>query len=641
MATVRSFVVALVISLLAWPSHGQSEYSLSFNEAPTVVNVNLQTRELRVTHTGRLVQQIRLSANLSPAAQYTETATGFTLTAADGTVLELARDADRPDLSQFSVVRSDVPRSVALVDCVNLLGTQWYGGPQQKRQYWPVQKLHFDRYSMLSKEADNSAVGDRYWLNALGSFLFVDQWAPLFADQHYGQPGYLCLEAAARAPYDTHGSSYDFRYTIGVATDAKVAHMGAVREVLGRPSDHPAQSMVAEPIWSTWARYKRDVDDAVVRRFAGEIISNGFRGQYELDDDWEQCYGALTFDRTKFPDIRATVAAIKAAGFERVTLWIHPFINKGCEPWYSEAKRRGFLVADWTGSTDTEWWNSGKGQAAYVDFTKEEVREWFSARLRGILQESGIDSFKFDAGESSWTPPDPVLNGPLKRRPGQIVGDYIRTVAAFGDLVEVRSAQATQDLPVFVRMIDKDSNWGWNNGLPTLITTLLQLNLVGYPLVLPDMVGGNGYDNQPPSKELFIRWLQANVFMPSIQYSYVPWDFDRETVTIALAMTELHRSLTPAIMERFALAVSEGLPVNPPLWWADPSDETAQKIYDQFLLGDDLIAAPVIVENARARDIYLPRGSWTDGNTGQQYVGPTWLRNYPAPLNVVPYFRRS
>ncbi|XP_053669967.1 myogenesis-regulating glycosidase [Anopheles nili] len=642
--TLLGSVPLLVLLVLAGleRTFAQTQYNLTFNEGPTVVSVNLQTRELRVTRSGKTVQQIRLSASLDPAAIYTETATGFTLTnaATDGTVLELARDVDEANYSQLSIARSAVPRTVSFVDCANLLATNWYGGPQQKHQYWPVQKLRFNRYSMLSKEADNSAIGDRYWLNALGSFLYIDPWAPLFVDQNYGQPGFMCLETRSALPYDTHGTGYDVRYTIGVAADAREAQQKAVQHVLGRPTGHPAESMVSEPIWSTWARYKRDINDAVVLQFAGEIISNGFRGQYELDDDWEWCYGALTFNRTKFPDIRSTIATIRELGFAHTTLWIHPFINKGCEPWYSDAHRRGYLVTDWTGNTDTEWWNSVRGQAAYIDFSQAQVREWFSARLRAILAESGIDSFKFDAGESSWTPPDPRLDGPTTRHPSQIVGDYVRTVAQFGDLVEVRSALGTQDLPVFVRMIDKDSNWGWNNGLPTLITTLLQLNIVGYPLVLPDMVGGNGYDNQPPTKELFIRWLQATVFMPSIQYSYVPWDFDQETVQISLAMTELHRRMTPAIMERFALAVSDGSPVNPPLWWIDPTDVTAQRIYDQFLLGDDIIAAPVIVENARARDIYLPRGSWMDGNTNVQHTGPKWLRNYTVPLAMVPYFTR-
>lgn len=51
------------------------------------------------------------------------------------------------------------------------------------------------------------------------------------------------------------------------------------------------------------------------------------------------------------------------------------------------------------------------------------------------------------------------------------------------------------------------------------------MNMVGYPFVLPDMIGGNGYNNIRPDEEIFIRWLQANVFMPSLQFSYVPWDY--------------------------------------------------------------------------------------------------------------------
>jgi alpha-glucosidase (family GH31 glycosyl hydrolase) len=56
------------------------------------------------------------------------------------------------------------------------------------------------------------------------------------------------------------------------------------------------------------------------------------------------------------------------------------------------------------------------------------------------------------------------------------------------------------------------------------------------------------------------------------------------------------------------------------------------------MLGDTILAAPVLDDGARARDIYLPVGTWVSGNDGASYTGPTWLRNYPAPLDVVPYF---
>jgi alpha-glucosidase len=95
------------------------------------------------------------------------------------------------------------------------------------------------------------------------------------------------------------------------------------------------------------------------------------------------------------------------------------------------------------------------------------------------------------------------------------------------------------------------------------------------------MIGGNGYNNHPPNKEMFLRWLQANVFMPSLQFSYVPWDYDNETIALSHKFVNLHAQYTPEIMKRFKLAVETGEPVNPPLWWISPSDKVAQVIYDR------------------------------------------------------------
>ena len=60
---------------------------------------------------------------------------------------------------------------------------------------------------------------------------------------------------------------------------------------------------------------------------------------------------------------------------------------------------------------------------------------------------------------------------------------------------------------------------------PTVSVTL------GYPFILPDMIGGNVYyDEELPSEELFIRWIQLNAFMPAMQFSISPWQYDDEKV---------------------------------------------------------------------------------------------------------------
>jgi myogenesis-regulating glycosidase len=62
------------------------------------------------------------------------------------------------------------------------------------------------------------------------------------------------------------------------------------------------------------------------------------------------------------------------------------------------------------------------------------------------------------------------------------------------------------------------------------------MNMVGYPFVLPDMIGGNNYNDDTITKELFIRWVQATTFMPSMQFSFTPWDFDGEVGLIIFLM---------------------------------------------------------------------------------------------------------
>lgn len=61
-------------------------------------------------------------------------------------------------------------------------------------------------------------------------------------------------------------------------------------------------------------------------------------------------------------------------------------------------------MKNYGGNPDTTWWNSGVNDAAYIDFTKAEAVECYQNRLKRLRKDSGVDSFKFDAGETSWSP---------------------------------------------------------------------------------------------------------------------------------------------------------------------------------------------------------------------------------------------
>ena len=89
--------------------------------------------------------------------------------------------------------------------------------------------------------------------------------------------------------------------------------------------------------------------------------------------------------------------------------------------------------------------------------------------------------------------------------------------------------------------------------------------------------------------------------MPALQISFVPWGYDSAVVAHALSLTQLHESHAPTILALAQQATQDGSPINRPVWWIDPTDQVALGVEDQFLLGDDILVAPVLEEGAVAR----------------------------------------
>ncbi|CAL8070657.1 unnamed protein product [Orchesella dallaii] len=530
-------------------------------------------------------------------------------------------------------------------DCYDLEeGVHWYGGGEMFTQIWPIETrprqegAYVTADSMASNEGQFGGVVENYWLLSNGAAIVIAPDTPLFFSLNTTHPNRVCFIAKDQNPF-TQRSPLSFNYTWCTAENVKAAHQLAHGTFFDKPNGIPDEEMLIRPLWSTWAQYKADVNQSIVLDFARRVVSEGFgnASHIEIDDNWEPCYGQETFDTVKFPDPKAMVDEIKAMNM-RVTLWVHPFINYGC-PLFNEGMSNGYLVKDAKGKTGiTSWWQGGN--AGIIDVTNPDAAAWWVARLQKLQEETGVDAFKFDAGETNWLPASNVLAGGSEMWPQIYSTKYVETCATFGGLIETRTAHLNQATPFFVRMLDKDSRWGYNNGLQSMIPTLLQFSIAGYPFVLPDMIGGNAY-GEWPSKELYVRWLQANIFMPAVQFSVVPWEYDSETIQICLAVLAQREMYRDDILAAARQAAEDGSPINRPIWWVDPTDENTFTIDNAYMLGDKILVAPVVEEGAVSRDIYLPAGTWTSGVDSEVITGPTWLRNYPAPLNVVPFFVKS
>lgn len=507
-----------------------------------------------------------------------------------------------------------------------VLDGHWFGQGTFYEQRWPIgaTELALDPFETTDAGWNIQCPA---WCTSSGLALLAPGYEPSALGLNDPAPGRLTLHARDRVSLELRVAA------CAGAADAAVR----LASWLGAPARRPPAELFARPIWTTWAEYKRDISQDVVLGYARRIVDEGFpRSVLEIDDMWQAAYGDLRFDPVRFPDPAAMVAELHGLGFA-VTCRVPWFVDEAASL-FAEADPGGHLVRDpdtGAGALIPWWCNLDRG-GGLLDVTRPQTSAWWARRLRELCASTGVDGFKFDAGEASWLPPRLRTGGPTPN----LLSDRWAALARLFDHAEARSGWFAQRLGVPMRQWDKFSTWGADNGLAAVVPQALAMSLVGYPFVLPDMVGGNEYGNTC-SPELMVRWAQANAFLPIVQFSSAPWRWGEET-TARVRRTTRWREDHAALFDRLASEALEGRgPMIGPVFMLAPDDDRALRCGDEFLLSGDMVVAPVVREGATARDVYLPPGRWVDRHDGTVHDGPTVLRDHPAPLDVLPCFGRE
>jgi alpha-glucosidase (family GH31 glycosyl hydrolase) len=437
-----------------------------------------------------------------------------------------------------------------------------------------------------------------------------------------------------------------FSYNIILGEDIRDARSIFQRRV-GLPERIPNECVFKKPIFTTWVEYKQSVDQEKVMAFAESIKAHDFPcGVVEIDDKWEAHYGDFTFDPSKFPDPKMIVDSLHKMGY-LVTLWVYPYFNLESAN-YSYAKERNYLVLDPDKDEPAiiRWWN---GEAGLLDISNPKALSWYNEKLQTLKELYGFDGFKFDAGDAEAFPlkrEDGEFARPFKigrtvgnLKPNQYTDEWLAYIAKNQyNLAEVRVGYLAQKFGLIAREGDKDSRWGLDNGLHAIITHAFNLSINGYPYIMPDMIGGNQYD-QPCERELFIRWAEAASLMPIVQYSITPWSYDEEVTAIARRYSLLHLILGEYYLKLAKEAKENGEPIISPLILRYPHDKKCATINDQFLVGD-LLVAPVVNKNQDEREVYLPKGEWVDFWTEKELTGPKVV-TVKTPLDRLPLYADS
>lgn len=421
------------------------------------------------------------------------------------------------------------------------------------------------------------------------------------------------------------------------------AFMAAASRHFPASGKMPDEALFDAPQWNTWIELTYNQNQADVLKYAKSILANGFKpGVIMIDDTWQTDYGVWRFEPRRFPDPKAMCDRLHAMGF-KLMLWICPFVSPDSGEYRNELMQQKGVLMDAARSGRPalfHWWN---GYSACVDLSSPAGRGWFKAQLDRLSKDFGVDGFKFDAGDMNiyaaerYLAFDPAGTAPeaQSRLFCEIGLDY--------PLNEYRAAWQMGGQALAQRLADKTHSW---EAVRHCVTDTLAQGLIGYAFTCPDMIGGGSWTSFRPEgkfdRKLVVRSAQVHALMPMMQFSANPWRImtepeEKKYLDAILRAAAIHQESVPQILALARDSAQTGEPIIRHMAYVFP-DEGLEEVRDQFVLGNDMIVAPVMSADD-ARTVRLPAGAWR-GDDGTVVTGPATIELRNVPIDRLPRWSR-
>jgi alpha-glucosidase (family GH31 glycosyl hydrolase) len=416
----------------------------------------------------------------------------------------------------------------------------------------------------------------------------------------------------------------------------KDAYLHASQTFFPPTGEIPAEILFTHPQYNTWIELMYDQNQDDILKYAESIIKHGFPpGVLMIDDNWQEDYGTWEFKAERFSDPKGMIEKLHAMGF-KVMLWVCPFISAD-SPVYRELKRKRVLMSEDDNQTVpaiVRWWN---GASALIDLSNPAGEQWFHQQLQNLVDKYQVDGFKLDAGDAQY------YTGEICASQELHANQHTELFAKIGlrfPMNEYRACWKMAGQPLVQRLRDKSHSW---NDLRKLIPGILTQGLVGYAYTCPDLIGGGEFRSflnlDKIDQELIVRSAQCHALMPMMQFSVAPWRvLDNEKMEICREMAILHNHMANEILNLARQSSITSEPIVRHMEYAYPNQGFIN-IQDQFMLGEDILVAPVLHKNTRERIVQFPEGTWkADDDT--IINGPCRI-TLKAPLHRLPWFKRQ
>lgn len=379
----------------------------------------------------------------------------------------------------------------------------------------------------------------------------------------------------------------------------------------------------------------------------------------------------LTYDDLSFPaggpwqDPRQMVSDLHEDGV-RVLLWQIPVLkeNFGTNPPAAPqqhlndvryAVAQGHLVLDRDDHPYRIPTGQWFGDSTVPDFTSRAATEWWMSKRQYLLGEVGVDGFKTDGSEALFGRDLRVADG---RRGDEMHNAYPNEyTAAYNTFVQ---SATSGDGVIFSRAGTsggQSSSIFWAGDQASTFTAFQEavragqsIGQSGVPYWAWDMAGFTG---PFPSAELYLRAAAMSTFSPIMQYhsekadpspseARTPWNVQARTGDSSVVPTfrrfaDVRMNLIPYLYTEADNSARTGAPMMRAMSYAYPADPVAAGHDQQYLLGSQLLVAPITTQGQTTKEVYLPEGEWYDFWNGGRAIG-AGTKLYNAGLDTIPVY---